>query len=430
MLATSFALPPGEINVAYRPMARKPKRGGNPAAGPPATTRRFPLTLLIKPVSARCNLACPYCFYRRVEAMYPDVRVMPDEVLSEMIRQLLEMRQGDSSFAWQGGEPLLAGLDFFKKAVEHMKRCGAPGQRVANALQTNGVLLNEEWAEFLVEYSFLVGVSIDGPKDLHDAMRPGSFDRAMRGARVCTQRGVEVNILAVVSRASEGRAREIYHFLKDGNHFRHLQFIPCTDAGELSVTPEGWGDFLIELFETWKEDGHGACIRLFDALVEFAAAGMSSYCIIGRGCGRYLLVEATGDVYPCDFFAREEERLGNLLGTPLPVIHRGRKNRRWAARRPARPRECADCPHWDVCAGGCLKDRVAAGGYDRPGYLCKGIRRFLDHARPYFKQLGEELAPRRAPPPRVAPARRLPRANDPCPCGSGRKFKHCCGRRG
>lgn len=422
-----------------------------------APVRSTPLTLLIKPVSGRCNLRCDYCFYSGVQKrLYPDATVMSGEVLSEMIRQYLSLGLEQSMFSWQGGEPTLAGLDFFKEAVSLMQRQGRGGQSVGNALQTNGILLDSHWAEFLEQYRFLVGVSIDGPRELHEIHRGRSFEKALAGARTCTEHGVEVNVLAVVNRDSEGRAREIYDFFREEG-FRHAQFIPCVEPGEgdrriapFSVTPEGYGDFLLELFETWREDDEALSIRLFDSLTELAAGGDSRYCVISPLCAQYLVVEASGDIYPCDFFVREELKVGNLLEMSLLEAFDDPKTREFGRRRTIRPERCRSCRHWRVCFGGCLKDRVAAGGFDRPTYFCEAMMRFLDHAWGYFQERARRLCPEAQAadvgrstqidggrkgsvgvrqPSSGAAASRRPGRNAPCPCGSGKKYKNCCGRR-
>ena len=449
------------------------------------------LQLLIKPVSGRCNLACGYCFYRRVqEKLYPEADVMSGEVLTEMIRQYLSMGLGGSSFSWQGGEPTLAGLEFFKEAMRLMMKHGRGGQVVANSLQTNGILLDDRWADFLARYRFLVGVSVDGPPDLHNRHRGNSFDRAMKGARTAMKLGVEVNVLACVSREAEGRARETYEFLKEQG-FGHVQFIPIVEfvGGDTirlsscppeispeSCRPEGYGDFLIELFEVWKADESRACIRLFDSLIELAGTGRSPFCIFAPRCGSYIVVEASGDLYPCDFFVREELKIGNLFETPIPEARSTEVARAFAKIKTVRPERCRECEWWRICRGGCLKEREAArrvasdhsraltrpaGSFDAPGYLCEGTRRFLDHAWGHFEALGRRHFPaadaanngdttpdtgqcehardgardaaarlRRVPVVGggASPGARRPGANDPCPCGSGRKFKRCCGR--
>ncbi len=331
------------------------------AARPPERPPERPaqdLQLLIKPVSGRCNLHCTYCFYRPVqEKLYPDAKVMSGEVLEEMIRQFLGMRLQQTSFSWQGGEPTLAGLDFFKEAVRLMMKYGSGGQSVGNAFQTNGVLLDDEWSDFLAKYRFLVGVSIDGPPEIHNRYRGSSHERASRGARTAMKLGVEVNVLACVSRANEGRARECYDFFK-GEGFKHVQYIPVVEftdrpgaITESSVRPEGYGDFLIEIFDAWKDDPDPACIRLFDSLIEFAGTGRSTFCILAPECASYVVVEATGDLYPCDFFVREDLRIGNLFDVPIPEARMTDVVKDFSKIKLRRPAKCRECEWWRVCRG-------------------------------------------------------------------------------
>ena len=287
----------------------------------------------------------------------------------------------------------------------------------------------------------------------------------MRGARTAIKLGVEVNVLSCVSRASEGRARETYEFLK-GEGFAHLQYIPVVEsvdrpggAVDTSVRPEAYGDFLIELFETWRADPDPACIRLFDGLVELAGTGRSPFCILAPKCASYLVVEASGDLYPCDFFVLEELKVGNLLRTPIPAARALPAAKEFAAIKLTRPEKCRECKWWKVCRGGCLKERQRSGGFDRPGYLCEGMKRFLDHSWRHFEALAhrhfaassgpsekrghlaggdQQALAGRAPGRRgssdprssqgVPISPRRPRAGAPCPCGSGRKYKRCCGR--
>ncbi len=439
-------------------MAKPNDKPGPVAAKPPRD-----LQLLIKPVSGRCNLACEYCFYRRVqESLYPDATVMSGEVLEAMISQLLGLRLTQTSFSWQGGEPTLAGLDFFKEAVRLMMKHGSDGQSVGNAFQTNGILIDDRWSDFLTRYHFLVGISIDGPPEVHNRFRGKTFDKAMRGARTAVKLGVDVNILSCVSSAAEGRAKEVYEFLR-GEGFRHLQFIPVVEftdrpgnITEFSCSPEGYGDFLIEAFDVWRADPEPACIRLFDNLIEFAGTGRSTFCVLAPRCASYVVVEASGDIYPCDFFVRKELGLGNVLDSPDALV-RARampKADEFARTKLIRPDKCRECEWWRVCRGGCLKEREAAGAFDQPTYLCEGMKRFFNHSWEHFEMLGRRhvaaleraraeaageaageahshapagpAGPSARP---VEPAKSKTRPNEPCPCGSGRKYKRCCGRR-
>jgi len=316
---------------------------------------------------------------------------MGGEVLVALVQQALSPGRKHVLFSWQGGEPTLAGLGFFQTAVTLMRQHGRAGQTVTNTLQTNGVRLDREWVTFLAKYAFLVGVSIDGPRDLHERNRPGSFLDAVAGAQLCREHGIGVNALCVVSRASEGRAREIYGFLR-AQKFSHIQFIPCVEPGKspgslspFSVRPEAWGDFLLDLFEVWRADRGRVSVRLFDDLTALADTGDAPACELSHNCRRYLVVEANGEVYPCDFFVRPAQRLGSLLTTELDELFAGARACSFGAQRKRVPAGCAGCPHWRVCRGGCLKHRSVGGGLDRPSTLCQGWKRFLDYAWPFFQ---------------------------------------------
>ncbi len=403
--------------------------------------------LLIKPASADCNAACKYCFYGRVaeEGMYPDQNQhrMPHNVLEKMTADLMSHRFPSTIFCWQGGEPTLMGLDFFKYAVQLQQRYGLPGQQVGNAFQTNGVLIDEEWARFFAQYQFLVGLSIDGPEDVHNMYRinragRGIWKDVMRAAELCRKHNVSFNILSVVSKANENRARDVYQWMVEQN-FEFLQFIPCIEThpetGQIapfSTSPEGYGRFLCELFDIWWETKgyQTVSIRTFDAILNYHVLGRAGMCIFGPSCDVYLVVEHNGDVYPCDFFVRPDLKLGNLLDHPLETFFANPVHRQFACSKVNRVHpECHDCKWWSICHAGCQKDRIDADGFDkRRTYFCESYKQFFEHTESRFKILRDDVLRRRQPQPVVPPGTKVGR-NDPCPCGSGRKFKHCCGRR-
>lgn len=363
-----------------------------------------PFDLLIKPVSFDCNMACQYCFYRRVEDLYGGGRhLMSDEVLEAMVGQLLSMGFPQSSFCWQGGEPLLAGLPFFRKVVAAQMRLGRRGQVVANAIQTNGTLIDSGWASFFRRYRFFVGVSLDGPKDIHDRYRlsvdgRSTFERTMAGIAELRRRQVAFNILCVVSQANVHRAGEVFRFFL-GEGLWHLQFIPCVEGDgsgrplPMSITGAEYGEFLCEIFDQWLECPEPRpCVRLFDAVVEAYLYGRPRFCILANRCDAYLLVEHNGDVYPCDFFAREEWRLGNLLERPLAELQGSALRRKFSAQKSAARRACGDCRWWDICHGGCLKDRLAYGGdFTSRSPLCEGLKRFFEHAAGELQRIAERI---------------------------------------
>lgn len=363
--------------------------------------------LLIKPVSADCNLGCRYCFYRRVAGMYPDsgAHRMPAEVLERMIGHYLgATRYSPAVFAWQGGEPLLAGLDFYVDAFGLMTRHGRGGQDVSNAVQTNGVLIDREWARLFAAYSVLVGVSLDGPREIHDHYRTGpgggTFDAVMVGIRHLREARAEFNILTMITPHSAPRGAEIYRFLR-GEGFRHLQFIPCVEAdprtGEpaaYTVSPLAFGDFMSAVFDAWRTDGSDeVSVRLFDAMMEREVRGRSSLCELDGPCSGYVVVEHNGDVYPCDFFVRPEWRMGNLMRDDFDALFASSQWRDFGAQREANAGACVGCEWLDLCRGGCNKDRLLAGGVEHRTYLCEGYRRFFAHAGEELRRLARERCP-------------------------------------
>ncbi|RKY68512.1 MAG: anaerobic sulfatase maturase [Candidatus Latescibacterota bacterium] len=364
----------------------------------------IPFQLLIKPAGPDCNLQCVYCFYRRVSEFFPTGQVhrMSRDVLEEMIRQYLSLRFPVSCFSWQGGEPTLCGLNFFEEAVRLQMEHGRNGQVVSNAFQTNGILLNQEWCRFFNQYKFLVGLSLDGPRYLHDFYRKkdsrGSWEGVMRAARLLSEHEVEFNILAMVTRKSETKARELFHWFLDHN-FRYLQFIPCLERlpqkglAPFSATPEGYGDFLCELFDLWWENrNRQISIRLFDTVLERLVYGRPTLCIFSPVCQSYLVVEHDGSVYPCDFFVRKDTRLGNLMEKPLEEIFHSPAYKRFGERKSVLPDECRRCEWLSFCWGGCQKDRVDRQG--RPAaktLFCHSYRQFFSHAMPRLMSLVKGL---------------------------------------
>ncbi len=372
-----------------------------------------PFSLLVKPVSSNCNLRCEYCFYRRVGRMYRGRRRMDARVLEAMVGQLLRPGFSPAAFSWQGGEPTLAGLDFFRQVVATQSRLGSPGQVVANSLQTNGLLIDDEWGEFLAQYRFLVGLSLDGPKELHDPYRKrgsgrGSFDDAMRAVAVLRRHGVDFNILSVLTPLTVGKAEELYRFFV-GEGLRFLQFIPCVErdpaggAASFTVDAEAYGHFLCELFDVWLADGRRVSIRLFDAILERLVTGTSPLCILGERCDSYLVVEHSGDVYPCDFFVTRRWHLGNVLKDDLTDVFLSGKRSAFASMKAMLAPQCRECKWRELCLGGCLKDRQFVGDPKRvASYLCPAYKRFFSHAADQFRTMAAEL---------VAPA---PTSQTPC----------------
>lgn len=371
----------------------------------PILVKMTPFQLLIKPAGPDCNLRCTYCFYRRVSRLFLSSRThrMSREVLEEMIRQYLSFRFPVSCFSWQGGEPTLCGLDFFKEATRLQMKHGQGGQLVSNTFQTNGILLDREWCLFFNKYKFLVGLSLDGPEHLHDFYRMRSWEDVMRAARLLSDYHVEFNILAMVTRKSQTQAEELFYWFLD-HGFHYLQFIPCLERlpegglAPFSATAEGYGDFLCELFDLWWENkDEGISIRLFDTMVERLVYRRSTFCIFSPACQSYLVVEHDGSVYPCDFFVRRDTCLGNLMEKPLDGFFRSSAYRDFSRRKSALPDECRACQWLSLCWGGCQKDRLDEQG--RPSaktFFCRSYRQFFSHAIPKLKNLAKEIQ-KRAP---------------------------------
>jgi uncharacterized protein len=437
---------------------------GGQAAAPPA------FHIMLKPRGAVCNLDCAYCYFLSKELMYPGSRFrMADELLEAYTRQYIDaQRVPEVTFAWQGGEPLLMGLDFYRRAIELQQRYRKPGMRIHNALQTNGTLLNEDWCDFFRDHQFLIGLSLDGPRALHDAYRVDkggqpTFDRVMAGLALLKQRRVEFNILTTVHAANAGRPLEVYRFLRDEAGTQFIQFIPIVErvpdgapdgavaglyiqAGrrvtDRSVTARVYGDFLIAIFDEWaRRDIGRVYVQMFDVALAAWSGHRPGLCIFDETCGTALAMEHNGDLFSCDHFVEPAHKLGNIADIPLVELVGSEQQRRFGqAKRDTLPRYCRECPVRFACHGGCPKERFILSPDGEPGlnYLCAGLKAFFTHVDESMRFMAGELAAGRAPANlmrhlrsrdaelerRFAAAGR----NDPCPCGSGRKFKHCHGR--
>ncbi|HOG51584.1 MAG TPA: anaerobic sulfatase maturase [Lentisphaeria bacterium] len=368
----------------------------------PKTDKFF--SLLVKPVSFDCNLRCRYCFYLGKEALFGSQRhCMSDTVLEAMIVNYLQSRQEVYSLAWQGGEPTLAGVDFFRRAVGFMEKHGQRGVNFANVLQTNGTLLDDAWGEFLAEYHFLVGVSVDGPEACHDLNRRtadgrGTHAAVLRGLDVLRRHGVEFNILTLVNSATVREPLAVYRYLRDELGVAFHQYIECVeydDAGKLmpyAVTAEQWGDFLCQIFDEWHaHDQERVSVRLFDTILHKLLTDQADTCAASRECDQYLVVEHDGGVYPCDFFVQPDLKLGNVLRQPLAQALSLPRMRAFAQRKAKRLRQCRSCEFNPYCAGDCLKNR-----FQNASLLCEGWKKFYSHALGRLKQIAADLQRRRA----------------------------------
>lgn len=406
-----------------------------------------PFSLLIKPASADCNLNCSYCFYLEKKSLYPEQKIhrMSDETLEKMISGYMKTEQPQYSFGWQGGEPTLMGLDFFRKVTTLQEKYGQKGAIVANGLQTNATLITDDMAEHFAKYKFLLGVSLDGPPEIHDLYRKklagsGSHADVMRAIEILKKHKVEFNILTLVSKSNVSKALEVYNYLTS-NGFSYHQYIPCVefdaDGKPLpwTITGKEWGNFLCSVFDTWfSGDTRKVSVRLFDSILMYLVEGQRNVCVMGKNCCQYLVVEHNGDVYPCDFFVKSELKLGNIMNSTWEELQDSETYKSFGALKSKWSGACENCEFLEICSADCLKNRLPQS-QNNPRTLswhCEGWKIFFGHSLRKFKKLAEQIRRERAyetqrtqinsqVPPKVE-------RNAPCPCGSGRKYKKCCGR--
>ncbi len=429
--------------------------------------------VMTKPVGPICNLNCTYCFYLEKEKLFGKTESfrMSDEVLEAYIRQYISQQDvPEVSFAWQGGEPTLLGVDFFRKVLQ-LQHKYAGGKKISNALQTNGTLLDDEWGTFLKENQFLVGISIDGPPDLHDAYRVDkrdrpSSERVLRGLDILKKYNVDFNTLTVVNRRNSREPLRVYNYLKEiGSGF--LQFIPLVEreadpaarnlgldlaippdlhraarnplVTEWSLLPEDYGAFLVDIYNEWvRHDVGKTFVQFFDVALGNWMGMTGSLCVFSPTCGTAVALEHNGDLYSCDHFVYPKYKLGNLLNQGLREMVESPFQRKFGRDKlDTLPRFCRECPVRFACHGECPKHRFLKTPDGEPGlnYLCPAYKRIFTHMRPTMERMCNllragrpaaavmELVARR---PELAPLS-PPGRNHSCPCGSGIKFKHCCG---
>lgn len=371
--------------------------------------------LMAKPCGPQCNLACGYCFYLPKKALYPQSRFrMPDTILEAYIQQTIEGHLvPEVTFAWQGGEPTLLGLTFFKKALELQKKYCRPGMVIRNTLQTNGILLDQTWCRFLHQNNFLVGISIDGPGELHDALRKdnsgkGTFDRVMKGLSLLKKHGVEYNILCTVNSANGEYPLEVYRFFRDEIGARFIQFIPVVahdeKTGEVtawSVRPAQYGRFLNGVFDEWvRHDVANVYIQHFDTALANWYGEPHGICVFSPACGQAMVIEHTGDIYSCDHFVDRDHLLGNIMTNPVAELVNSPRQRQFGReKQDGLPGFCRKCRFLFACRGECPKNRFIRTPDDEPGlnYLCEGYQLFFDHISEPMKFMVQELRAGRAP---------------------------------
>lgn len=365
----------------------------------------FPVSLLVKPVSGACDLRCRYCFYademkRRETSSYG---TMTPATLENMLRRVFGVRVSEVSLAFQGGEPTLAGLEFFREVVHLTGQYNARGVPVQLSLQTNGMHLNKEWAEFFARHHFLIGLSLDGVQPLHDSYRidaagQGTYETVMKAAELLRAHGVEFNVLSVVTAQAAQRAGETYRFFRE-NGFDHQQYIPCLDpmgeerGGEsYSLLPQQYEAFLKEQFTLWYSDimnGKFVYHRYFDNLVGMLLRHPPESCGMLGECSRQLLVEADGRVYPCDFYALDAYCLGNLNENSLKELERRRDELGFIRKSQKVEPECHRCRWYPLCRGGCRRDRERADGTLGMNYYCSAYQGFFRYAIAGLEQIAQ-----------------------------------------
>lgn len=449
--------------VAAMPLTRP--ASSDPLSPPPA------FQVLAKPSGATCNIDCSYCFFLSKSALYPnDAQRMSQATLEAYLGQLLAAHHApEITVAWQGGEPTLMKLDFFQRAIDCIARLRRPGQRIVHSLQTNGLLLDDAWCRFLHQHRFLVGLSMDGPPDLHDAYRvdrrgQGTFHLVRQAWERLQRHGVEVNILCTVNAANQAQGLRVYRFFRDELGARHLQFIPIversceqpiqiadragrsapaaprplyTQSGDFvttrSVGPRAYGQFLVDVFEEWlRRDVGDVHVQLFEVTLG-AEFGQHALCVHAPTCGTGAALEHNGDLYSCDHFVEPAYLLGNIHHAALGELMGSAQQQRFgAAKRDRLTAQCRACALRPQCHGGCPKDRFARSREGEAGhnYLCPGYELFFAHSQPAMRAMAEML--RRQEP--AARVRELIQAEDqrrgpqaPCTCGSGRALGACHG---
>ncbi len=402
-------------------------------------TAQFPFHIMSKPSGATCNLDCKYCYFLSKEVMYPQSNFrMSDAVLEAYIRQYIESQPGNLiTFAWQGGEPTLMGLDFFHKALALQKKYTKPGIKIENTLQTNGTLLDVKWAKFFKKNNFLIGISIDGPEDLHNAYRvdkggKGTFSQVMRGLKLLEKYSVDYNILCTVHAGNQDHPLRVYRFFRDELRAAFIQFIPIvervtpdilpianlgwreesnaerplyTQQGDKytqrSVNAKKYGAFLNAIFDEWvRKDVGRVFVQHFDVALAAWYGQPGALCIFAPTCGQALALEHNGDLFSCDHYVEPDYKLGNILETPLIQLATVKKQRRFGEEKlTSLPRYCRECEVRFACHGGCPKNRFirTPDGEEGLNYLCAGYKAFFNHIDEPMKIMVNLLKAQRPP---------------------------------
>lgn len=396
-----------------------------------------------KTVSEDCNLACDYCYYSTCGGKPgPKINRIDSVVLDKFIKDYMQHSQGSATFAWQGGEPLLAGYEFFEEVVHFQALYAPPHTVISNSLQTNATLIDDRWASFFNTYHFLIGVSLDGPKEIHDSHRVnsagiGSYNRVMAGIEHLRRHQVDFNILTVIHKGNVGKAKELMKFYRE-NGFNFVQFIPCMDfrsqqidhPGVYEITPREYGDFLCEVFDEWYNAGKPEIsLRFFDNMLSVYLNREAEHCVHMAACPTSLVLEQNGDAFPCDFYINEQWKIGNVASDSMADMLAHPNYERFHRMKPALPEKCRSCEWQRLCYGGCPRNRKWSidGGQSDTDFFCQSYMQIYAYADERMQELGGRLR-------KELFAHNLqqyfngkaPGRNEPCACGSGKKHKACC----
>jgi uncharacterized protein len=412
-------------------------------------TRQF--QIFTKPTGSICNLDCEYCYYLKKEKLYPKGESfrMPDDILEEYIVQHINASPDSViNFSWHGGEPTVLGLGYFRKIVALQRKHAPPNRRITNGMQTNGTLIDEEWCRFLAEEGFAVGLSLDGPQEMHDRYRrtkgrKPTHTQAMRGYKLLRRYGIPCDILCVVNENNVQYPAQVYRFFKQIKA-QYISFLPLVEpqpeveggVSHRTVPAEAFGDFLCTIYDEWLSQDIGRIqVQIFEEAARTALGHEHTLCVFRKTCGDVPVIEHNGDFFSCDHFVDVEHRLGNIQETPLVELLESPAQRAFGrAKLDGLPRYCQVCEVLAMCNGGCPKDRFLQTPDGEAGlnYLCAGYKRFFTHCRPFVQELAalwrQQSLEGHTPPVQATGAKAGPKIgrNDPCPCGSGLKYKKCC----
>ncbi len=409
--------------------------------------------IFAKPAGSLCNLSCGYCYYGKTAHLYArgESFRMPEDILEEYIVQHIEAAPGPVvNFSWHGGEPTILGVEYFRKIVALQRKHRPPQRRIINGMQTNGTLLDENWCRFLATEGFTVGISLDGPQELHDFYRvttggSPTFQEAMRGYRLLQQYRIPSHVLCVVHTENVRHPTEVYRFFND-LEARSIEFLPLVEPQpnhQPGVTPrtvdaEALGAFLCTVFDEWMcHDIERIHVQIFDEIARTALGQEHALCIFRKTCGDVPVIEHNGDLFSCDHFVRPDHLLGNIREKRFVDLLESPAQKAFGrAKWDGLPSYCRRCRVLEFCYGGCPKDRIVLAPDGEPGlnYLCRGYKQLFQHCQGFAAELsalGRRPFPEKEGGPAstgAAPARGIPRPgrNDPCPCGSGKKYKKCC----